>query len=191
MNLKQESRLNGVKTNIFNVEDVADDLRVPSAAIMKYMSSELGANLNDKTVINGSFAYDALLKLLDKFITKYVICPNCKYPELIMSLDGKKGLKSICKSCGRSNTHDGQHKAGKIIVQHLQQTGGKDVDMTEKDMKKMNIDEEDDVDGDIVIEKERTKSKKKKEDISDLDADLTIESRRVGKYQYIHFNHKS
>ena len=66
MNLKQESRLNGVKTNIFNVEDVADDLRVPSAAIMKYMSSELGANLNDKSVINGSFTYDALLKLLDK-----------------------------------------------------------------------------------------------------------------------------
>ena len=59
--------------------------------------------------------------------------------------------------------------------------------MTEKDMKKMNIDEEDDVDGDIVIEKERTKSKKKKEDVSDLDADLTIESRRVGKYHFIFF----
>jgi translation initiation factor 5 len=29
MNLKQESRLNGVKTNIFNVEDIAADLRVP------------------------------------------------------------------------------------------------------------------------------------------------------------------
>jgi len=38
MVLKQESRLNGVKTNIFNVEEVAGDLRVPSIAIMKFMS---------------------------------------------------------------------------------------------------------------------------------------------------------
>ena len=53
MNLKQESRLNGVKTNIFNVEDVAYDLRVPAESIMKYMSSELGANLEGSSVIKG------------------------------------------------------------------------------------------------------------------------------------------
>ena len=45
MILKQESRLNGVKTNIFNLEDVAQALRVPSISIMKYMCSELGANM--------------------------------------------------------------------------------------------------------------------------------------------------
>ena len=33
-----------------------------------------------------------------------------------MSLDGKKGIKSICKSCGKSATHDAMHKAGKVIV---------------------------------------------------------------------------
>jgi hypothetical protein len=45
MTLKQESRLNGVKTNIFNLEDVASALRVPSIAIMKYFCAELGANM--------------------------------------------------------------------------------------------------------------------------------------------------
>ena len=55
MNLKQESRLNGVKTNIFNVEDVADDLRVPAQAVMKWMSSELGANLEGSSIIKGNF----------------------------------------------------------------------------------------------------------------------------------------
>jgi hypothetical protein len=45
MNLKEESRLNGVKTNIVNIEEVALALRVPSISIMKFMSSELGANM--------------------------------------------------------------------------------------------------------------------------------------------------
>ena len=45
MDLRQESRLNGAKTNIFNLEDVAQALRVPSIAIMKFLCSELGANM--------------------------------------------------------------------------------------------------------------------------------------------------
>jgi translation initiation factor 2 beta subunit (eIF-2beta)/eIF-5 len=34
-----------VKTNIVNIEDVAEHLRVPSLAIMKYFCAELGANM--------------------------------------------------------------------------------------------------------------------------------------------------
>ena len=109
MQLKKESRLNGAKINIFNVDDVAEDLRVPATSIMKFLSSELGANLEGHSVIKGkieTFTYEIMLQKLDKFIRMYVICPNCKYPELIMSPEGKKGLKSICKSCGNTNTHD-------------------------------------------------------------------------------------
>lgn len=135
MNLKNESRLNGAKTNIFNVYDVADDLRVPSESIMKYMSSELGANLEESTKIKGVHKYEDLLKLLDKFIMKYVCCQNCKYPELIYSLEGKKGkegIKSICKSCGSSNTHDASSKAGKVIVKWLKENQNKpDTEMTQ------------------------------------------------------------
>ena len=36
MKLAQESRLNGVKTNIKNLMDVARALRVPESAILKY-----------------------------------------------------------------------------------------------------------------------------------------------------------
>lgn len=35
MILKQESRLNGVKTNIFNLDEVAKDLRVPEEGKLK------------------------------------------------------------------------------------------------------------------------------------------------------------
>ena len=66
MTLKQESRLNGVKTNIFNIEDVADALRVPSVAIMKFMCSELGANMEQTSIVKGKHSYDIMLRHLDK-----------------------------------------------------------------------------------------------------------------------------
>jgi hypothetical protein len=57
MSLKQESRLNGVKTNIVNIEDVADALRVPSIAIMKFMTAELGASMEKTSIVKGDHAY--------------------------------------------------------------------------------------------------------------------------------------
>lgn len=44
MVLKQESRLNGVKTNITNLTEVANALRVPPGAVIKYFCAEVGAN---------------------------------------------------------------------------------------------------------------------------------------------------
>lgn len=53
MKLSQESRLNGVKTNITNLPDVARALRVPESAILKYFTSEVGANSEGTTIIKG------------------------------------------------------------------------------------------------------------------------------------------
>jgi len=51
--------------------------------ILKFFSLEKGTLLHDKTsdkdnssIINGSFSYDDLLKVLDHFINKYVCCPS-------------------------------------------------------------------------------------------------------------------
>ena len=129
MMLKQESRLNGVKTNIFNVDEVASDLRVPPMAIMKFMSQEVGANLEQQSIIKGNHSYDILLKHLEKFISKYVLCQTCKYPELKMSLEGKKELKSVCNSCGKTSHHDGMSKAGAVFIKHLKEGGSTKVDI--------------------------------------------------------------
>jgi len=84
MNLKQESRLNGVKTNITNLSDIGHALRVPESAIIKYFCAEVGANQEQSSIIKGQHTYESLLKLLDKFIIKYVLCGKCKYPEVAM-----------------------------------------------------------------------------------------------------------
>lgn len=66
MSLAQESRLNGVKTNVRNLADVAGALRVPQSAILKYFCSEVGANSEDDSKIKGSFKEEQLRVLLDK-----------------------------------------------------------------------------------------------------------------------------
>jgi translation initiation factor 2 beta subunit (eIF-2beta)/eIF-5 len=66
MVLKQESRLNGVKTNITNLTEVANALRVPAGAVIKYFCAEVGANQEQDSIIKGSHTPDALAKLLDK-----------------------------------------------------------------------------------------------------------------------------
>jgi translation initiation factor 5 len=58
MKLKQESRRNGVKTNITNLGDVANALRVPDSAIIKYFCAEVGANQEQDTIVKGSHSVD-------------------------------------------------------------------------------------------------------------------------------------
>jgi len=100
MQLKQESRLNGVKTNVTNLLDVANALRVPASAMIKYFCAEVGANQEQDTIIKGSHTIEVLTKHLDKFIEKYVLCSKCKYPECKYDLQGKKDLISTCNACG-------------------------------------------------------------------------------------------
>jgi hypothetical protein len=78
MMLKQESRLNGVKTNIFNLDEVAKSLRVPAegifppnltnftSAIIKFWCNELGASKEQKTILKGQHKYEDLLVQLDR-----------------------------------------------------------------------------------------------------------------------------
>lgn len=77
MVLKQESRLNGVKTNIFNLDEVAKALRVPEEgkdhflsnseiALIKFWCAELGASKEKKTILKGKHEYGTLLTQLDK-----------------------------------------------------------------------------------------------------------------------------
>jgi len=208
MQLKQESRLNGVKTNIFNVEDVAFHLRVPSKAIMKHMCEQLGANMEKDSILKGKHTYDLLLKHLDHFIGRYVICKNCSYPEIQRALEGKDDLVSKCNSCGTRGTHDSKSKAGKVFLLELKQGKAQVTDINTKDKGKdiqANLENDSD-DEDLDKSKKKKKDKKDKKDkkkkkdngdeeeklsngedveedgdISDLDEEISYKSRRTSK----------
>lgn len=115
---KQESRLNGVKTNITNLVDVANALRVPDQAIIKYFCAEVGANQEQLSIVKGQHSVETLQKMLDKFIEKYVLCGRCKYPEVIHEVD-KKELLGVCNACSFIKKMDTTHKAGKTLIKEI------------------------------------------------------------------------
>lgn len=118
MDLKQESRLNGVKTNIFNLEDVAKALRVPGEFIIKYMCAELGVAKEKKSIIKGKHSFDDLQQVLDAFITKYLLCPKCNLPETTL-FEEKKLLKGACRACGKVSKLDNAHKITGYIIKNI------------------------------------------------------------------------
>jgi len=119
MKLRQESRLNGVKTNISNLPEVARALRVPESAILKFFCVEVGANQEGETIVKGQHLLADLERHLNKFISKYVCCKKCKLPEITHEVS-KKNLIGICRSCGTTdNNMDNIHKAGKQLQKDI------------------------------------------------------------------------
>lgn len=82
-----------------------------------------------------------------------------------MYVEGKD-LKSKCNSCGKLNSHDIGHKAGKELAKFLNSGGKNIVDITQKD--KSGADNSEDDDEEENKEKKKVKKekkdKKKKED---------------------------
>lgn len=155
--------------------------------------------MEQNSILKGNHQYKDLLKHLDKFIEKYVLCKGCNYPEIKMFIEGKDGLKSKCNSCGKSNDHDSKSKAGKVFVSELKQGKAQVEDIVNKD-KKRDQEESEEEEEKIVVKDEKKKKdkdkkdKKKKKDkdgndsdksVSEADEEVTYKSRRIGKYSHL------
>ena len=87
------------------------------------MGIELGSLTTSPTIINGAFQELELRKQLDKFIEKYVLCPKCKLPEIILKV--KNNIISCkCDGCGERCPLDNAHKLAKFIVSNPPQEKG-------------------------------------------------------------------
>ena len=80
-----------VRTVLPNLKDVARDLRLAPIYILKFMGYELGSNVilrekanDERAQINGTFNRNDILNTLDKFIDKFILCEQCKYPETVL-----------------------------------------------------------------------------------------------------------
>ena len=69
--------------------EVAKALDRPPTYPTKYFGCELGAQTqvdlkNERYIVNGSHEAAKLQEMLDGFIRKFVLCPNCDNPETIL-----------------------------------------------------------------------------------------------------------
>lgn len=113
---KIEGKGNGIKTVIPNMVEVAKALHRPPAYITKFFGAELGAlsNCDEKAakyLVNGAHDAEKLQCLLDGFIAKFVLCPNCDNPETVLSVSKKDGtIFRTCQACGHRAPVDMMHK---------------------------------------------------------------------------------
>lgn len=102
---KVEGRGNGIKTVIPNMVDVAKALGRPPAYPTKFFGCELGAQTQmqveaERYIINGQHDTNRFQELLDEFIKKFVLCPDCSNPETVLRVTSKKQIEQKCKACG-------------------------------------------------------------------------------------------
>ena len=126
---KTEGRGNGIKTILVNATDVANALHRPTSYLPKvflisftnlqYFGYELGAQSKydqkeDKSSVNGDHPNPDLIKILNKFIDEYVLCPHCHLPETMLVLKHKKDLFHRCAACGAESQIDANAKMSKL-----------------------------------------------------------------------------
>ncbi|KAK0252287.1 hypothetical protein B0A54_14088 [Friedmanniomyces endolithicus] len=136
---KVEGKGNGIKTVVVNLANVAQQLARPPSYVIKYFGFELGAQTNidpkdDRWIINGAHEGSKLQDYLDGFITKFVLCRNCKNPETVVNIrDGDILLD--CKACGQISKADLRHKLSSFILKNAPKKGKKDKSTKKADRK--------------------------------------------------------
>lgn len=121
---KVEGKGNGIKTVIVNMIDVAKAIGRPATYPTKYFGCELGAQTqfdfkNDRFIVNGSHDATKLQDLLDGFIRKFVLCPECDNPETTLTVSQKKGtINQACKACGYHGPLEFNHKLNTFIIKN-------------------------------------------------------------------------
>lgn len=126
---KIEGKGNGIKTVIVNLTSVANSLARPGSYVIKYFGFELGAQTNsnpadDRWIINGAHEASKLQEYLNGFITKFVLCKECKNPETdVVIKDGHIVLD--CKACGKRSDVDLRLKLSGFILKNQPKKGAK------------------------------------------------------------------
>ncbi|KAL2082258.1 hypothetical protein ACEWY4_022076 [Coilia grayii] len=121
---KVEGKGNGIKTVIVNMVDVAKALNRPPTYPTKFFGCELGAQTqfdtkNDRYIVNGSHEANKLQDMLDGFIRKFVLCPECDNPETDLHINPKKQtIGNSCKACGYRGMLDTRHKLCTFILKN-------------------------------------------------------------------------
>uniref|UniRef100_A0A2M4BM37 Eukaryotic translation initiation factor 5 n=1 Tax=Anopheles marajoara TaxID=58244 RepID=A0A2M4BM37_9DIPT len=124
INAKVEGKGNGIKTVIVNMAEVARAIGRPATYPTKYFGCELGAQTqfdykNERFIVNGSHDATKLQDLLDGFIRKFVLCPECDNPETDLIVSSKKGtISQGCKACGFHGPLEVNHKVNTFIIKN-------------------------------------------------------------------------
>lgn len=111
-----------IHTTLLNLGPVAKSMRISKEYILKFFGYELSIQVNEKGAeiyLNGEIPEDDVLKVLDKFIDKYILCAKCGVPEMFISSNAEKtALTGHCYVCGFTTQIDKVHKLSGYILKN-------------------------------------------------------------------------
>ncbi|XP_065211426.1 eukaryotic translation initiation factor 5-like [Planococcus citri] len=198
---KVEGKGNGIKTVMVNMIEVAKAIGRPPTYPTKYFGCELGAQTqfdfkHDRFIVNGSHEASKLQDLLDGFIRKFVLCPDCDNPETDLIVSAKKQTITVgCKACGHHGLLEYRHKLNTFIlknppnlnpaVQGSSLTEGKRAKRSKKQNDSVNGDRSNspngDEEGDLIVQAPEKKPDHNEDDDWALDvSEEAVKTRRQG-----------
>lgn len=93
----------GNKTIIRNFRVVCDKIRRDQGMLSKYLSKELAVPVEvreERLVLQRRITGDMLNKKLEEFVTKFVICKECRKPDTHIEEVGSRLRTLVCEACG-------------------------------------------------------------------------------------------
>lgn len=128
LQIKSEGFHNGIKTVFPNIREVCRELNRPAEGLVKHFSFELGAQgthlkQDDKFLVMGSFTQQRLQERVYDFVTRFVLCKECRNPETTPYAKTKSKLAMTCKSCGKETdlTNAGNDRVVALMLAYYSQ----------------------------------------------------------------------
>jgi len=118
-----------LRTKLENIHEVSKAICIPPEYPLKFIGYELGSQTDIKDTeytINGKHPLDKLEDLLEKFISKYIICASktCKFPEIRIFIKNND-IRGKCNACAHISALDNKHKMASYIIKNPPQINAK------------------------------------------------------------------
>lgn len=98
-----DSFMQGNKTIVKNFSLILKTVSRDQKHLFKYLVKETATSAsideNNRLVLNGKFSREQVNKLIESYISQFLLCPECKRPDTtVVEKQGVRMLK--CEACG-------------------------------------------------------------------------------------------
>ena len=107
--IKVKGLVQGNKTILSNLGQIADQLQRPIEHLLKYLNKELAARGEMKdtyTVFNTKLPATRVNEKIASYVEQYVMCKECGRPDTRMAKQGPAWM-ILCQACGAKYTAKG------------------------------------------------------------------------------------
>lgn len=96
----------GMRTIIHNFKEIADALNRDPQHLLKFLTREMATaatSQESRAIFQGKFGQDTFIRLIQRYMEGFVICPVCKRPDTKIVKEKRLSFL-ICEACGAKSS---------------------------------------------------------------------------------------